>query len=321
MNSLTIVTNPCEDTYADVLPMLYKMCWNMKKRFGGNFTEYLSSANIGFMKAYNTFRGNYNTAFSTWVWWKVRREFQMDVRNSMMDEITINTGDDIDLGILVESWDSFGKLKSDLIDSGQFVAMKEIQRLFYMNSRYIDLIPFGPIGGRGQTVKWPPDLDTEMNITGFKEAYESAIPLVIQNQPQIEIKIISLAGLAVLKLFSWNDRRHERNKDAADLALILRSYTDAGNAERIPDEMPDFVEQDDFDYIAAGARLLGKDISRIFRGNTVQKILEILEDEVGDSEQHRLIEDMIQSRAIAGDHYGKMLNLLEQMKRGIEEGN
>ena len=228
---------------------------------------------------------------------------------------------DIDLGILVESWDSFGKLKSDLIDSGQFVAMKEIQRLFYMNSRYIDLIPFGPIGGRGQTVKWPPDLDTEMNITGFKEAYESAIPLVIQNQPQIEIKIISLAGLAVLKLFSWNDRRHERNKDAADLALILRSYTDAGNAERIPDEMPDFVEQDDFDYIAAGARLLGKDISRIFRGNTVQKILEILEDEVGDSEQHRLIEDMIQSRAIAGDHYGKMLNLLEQMKRGIEEGN
>lgn len=224
---------------------------------------------------------------------------------------------DVDLGIQVSNWDAFNRMKSDLIKTGHFSPTREIHRLRYENNKIIDLIPFGPIGGRNETIKWPPDGDSQMIIDGFEETYKTALNVIIQNSPKVEVKVVSLAGLAVLKLFSWNDRRYERNKDAADLALILRSYSDADNADRIFDELPDLLEREDFDYVAAGARLLGKDISRIFKKKTINKILAILENEVGERDQHRLIEDMIQSGMISGDNFSEMQKLIEEIKKGI----
>jgi predicted nucleotidyltransferase len=78
------------------------------------------------------------------------------------------------------------------------------------------------------------------------------------------VKVVSLPGLAVLKLFSWKERRFESNKDASDLAIILHSYWEAWNTDRISEGLPDVLEQEDFDFVAAGARLLGKDAALFY---------------------------------------------------------
>jgi predicted nucleotidyltransferase len=66
--------------------------------------------------------------------------------------------------------------------------------------------------------------------------------------------------LAVLKILAWSERRmQEPRKDASDLLLILQSYLDAGNSERLYSEASQLIENHDFDYERAAAWLAGKD--------------------------------------------------------------
>ncbi len=226
---------------------------------------------------------------------------------------------DYDLGVQLESWESFVMLKSALIKTGCLTETREYHRLLYKNSKNVDLIPFGRIGGRKKVLKWPPTGDVEMNIAGFEAAYESAVYIVIQNNPRIEIKVVSLPGLAALKIFSWNDRSYEKTTDAADLAVILRSYSDAGNSDRIYENRMELLKQRDYDYVSAGAGLLGEDIKRILKNGSLKKVLAILKNEIGVKDKYRLIEDMIRSGVISGQDFAGMLNLLEEMTRGIEK--
>lgn len=58
----------------------------------------------------------------------------------------------------------------------------------------------------------------------------------LRSKPVLDVKLVTLPGLAVMKIFSWNDKYPKRKKDATDLFLVIRYYSDAGNFERIPDE-------------------------------------------------------------------------------------
>ena len=51
-----------------------------------------------------------------------------------------------------------------------------------------------------------------------------------------EKKVVSLAGLAILKLLAWSDRGRENPKDAYDLIHLMNSYADAGKFDRAYDE-------------------------------------------------------------------------------------
>jgi len=50
--------------------------------------------------------------------------------------------------------------------------------------------------------------------------------------------------LALMKIISWNDRYSERDRDAKDLALLRRTYLDAGNVEHLNNEEADLVERE-----------------------------------------------------------------------------
>jgi predicted nucleotidyltransferase len=77
------------------------------------------------------------------------------------------------------------------------------------------------------------------------------------------VRVASLAGLALMKIVAWADRRFER--DAQDLGLIMRHYLDAGNQDRIYSEQGDCIDllDDEFDYDKASARILGRDLGRL----------------------------------------------------------
>jgi predicted nucleotidyltransferase len=99
--------------------------------------------------------------------------------------------------------------------------------------------------------------------------------------------------LVALKLIAWQDRGlREPGKDAADLDVIFRSYGDAGNTERMFDEIPGLDERTDFDFELAGAELLGRDLGKTKGGELVEAIRELLEIESNAEGELRLAREM-----------------------------
>ena len=122
-----------------------------------------------------------------------------------------------------------------------------------------------------------------------------------------------------MKIVSWNVGYPSRIKDANDLALIMGNYTDTGNTERIFDEHSDLLDSEDFDYVKAGARLLGHDIAAILSSDLKDRVVGILDKETGKKEEYKLIEDILMSKTLINADFDSLLDLLDELKRGILE--
>ena len=221
---------------------------------------------------------------------------------------------DIDLGINVSSWDEFNQLKEALENTGMFAQSRARQRLVYNNSIPVDIVPFGAISSADGNIRWPPNQDEVMNIVGFEDAFKLALPVRLREEPPLDINFASPLGLAVMKLFAWNDRNAAGNKDAIDLATVLRTYLDVGNRERLYSDHPDLLT-DDFDYVLAGAELLGRDISSSVSFTTKMLVIEILRTETDVESQSRLAEDM--SRRPSTIPFEQNLAMLLSMMKGV----
>lgn len=113
---------------------------------------------------------------------------------------------DIDLAVQVSNWDEFQNLKDSLIATGEFADTKMTQRLQYRESIPVDIVPFGAITEADGSINWPPNFATRMSILGFAEAYEDALPVRLNNGPEIEVYVASPTSLAALKLIAWKER-------------------------------------------------------------------------------------------------------------------
>ena len=201
---------------------------------------------------------------------------------------------DIDIGVLVASWDQFENLKNKLIDTNSFSPSRETQRLVYEGTFPVDIIPFGDIANQEGAIEWPPDQGNRMSVLGFDECYRHAISVKLSSNPELVIKVTNLAGLALLKLISWDDNPERRGKDAPDIFLILRHYLDAGNLERVFDEGGEMLQEDDHDYDLISARFLGRNIGRISSSKAKAKLISILEREACSKQGHQIAMDVIQ---------------------------
>jgi len=226
---------------------------------------------------------------------------------------------DIDFGVRVPDWNQYNELKQCLIETGKFTPCEEAHRLKFQNSMLVDLIPFGPIADNKSDIKWPPSHEIVMRILGFEESFRHSQTVRLRTKPFLDVKIVTLAGLALMKIFSWKNNYPERGRDATDLALIIQNYTDAGNFDRILNEESDLLDSEDFDYVYAGSRLLGRDIANILTPETKKEVLEILNNETGEQNRYRLIEDMIRSIIGRSNDFKYLLDLLEELKLGILE--
>lgn len=225
---------------------------------------------------------------------------------------------DIDLGVQVQDWPGYDKIKIELIKTGRFKAdKKRSQRLLFEDLMPIDIIPFGAIAGPDQLLSWPPEHDTSISTVGFEDVCYNSIIVRICANPVLDIPFASLAGLTLLKIISWDDNPLRRDKDAHDLLLLMRTYLDAGNQERLWEEENDLMG-DDFDYVLAGSRLLGRDIARMLSPYTKGMVVKILDKETGEQNRYRLVENMMYKGA-EGRDFDMALRLLEELKTGILE--
>jgi predicted nucleotidyltransferase len=176
---------------------------------------------------------------------------------------------DVDIGVAVRSWSEYEQLRKALTDSGKFINTNIEQRLIWVENRItLDLVPFGEIESPKGFVAFPPDGAFIMTTHGFTEAQKNTIVVLLDEA--LTIRVVSLAGLGLLKLVSWSDRPFERERDVQDLWFIIKNYLDAGNEERLfqPEsrEYIDLVEN--FDFELTGARLFGRDIAKLLNENT-----------------------------------------------------
>jgi predicted nucleotidyltransferase len=85
----------------------------------------------------------------------------------------------------------------------------------------------------------------------------------------------------------------------------------------------DLVEIEGFDYVRAGARLLGRDIASIGEPETIGRIREILAKETADQGHDRLIQAMMAGRGVSDEErknrFGELLGQLRQLLMGIED--
>ena len=226
---------------------------------------------------------------------------------------------DIDLGVEVASWEQFKTLFESLISTGQFSPTPERQRL-RCGTVLIDILPFGPITDEDKKISWPPEHEIIMSMVGFEEAYEHSITIRVSSGPDLDIKLASLPGLAIMKLISWKEKYPNRKRDAEDLLLIMNKYEEAGNSERLYGEDLPLLQEEGFDTKLAGTRLLGRDMAKISDPRTVQIVNEILDAETEELSQYKLLTNMIRETGMAETRFDEILLQLEKLKQGIIEG-
>jgi len=226
---------------------------------------------------------------------------------------------DVDFGVEVSDWDEFQALKEGLIATTQFQSTQSAHKLLFKHTLPVDIVPFGPLEHANKEISWPPDHNVRMNVLGFEDAYRNAQMVRLKNAPILDIPFATPAGLALLKVIAWNDRKPRGGKDAGDLIFLMRNYLDAGNQERLAEEHADLLDADDFDYERTGVLLLGLDMAKIMAPETRRVVLEILERETGDQKRYSLIEDMLPYYTGTGDSFGECLQFLEALKARIQE--
>lgn len=124
---------------------------------------------------------------------------------------------DVDYAIAVDSWERFRGLRTALLASGHFDEGK-IEHRIYLKAPSareeipVDLIPFGGVA-QDDVIRWPPNRETIMTVAGFEDAIAAAVQ--VQVSADLTVPVASLAGIAVLKLFAWQDR-YTTDKDALD---------------------------------------------------------------------------------------------------------
>lgn len=205
---------------------------------------------------------------------------------------TLRATKDVDFGIAVRDWDAFQRIREAISAGGEFAPdPRAAHRLNHrqVGGFHIDLVPFGPLASAEGEIAWPPDRSVVMNVTGFDEACAAALQVAVDGG--LVVRVASLPGLTLMKLFAWRDRRHEAiHKDAWDLRLLLTRYEQAGNADRIYDEGAMAIEE--FDAARAAARLLGRDVAALLRPRSRAALLSLLDAELNHADSSGLVEQI-----------------------------
>ncbi len=220
---------------------------------------------------------------------------------------------DLDIGVAVRDWSEFELVAAKLSEDANFVQDPKMVHRLRKDNYPLDIIPYDGVETPEHTIAWPPDREVVMNVAGFQDAFEAAV--VVQVEAGLDIRVVSLPGLAVLKFLAWSDRGTVDSRDARDLATLLRSYVDAGNNDRLYEAEFDAMEAVDFNLELAGARLLGRDARLVASEDVRAQVLDLLRDSI---RRTRLATDMTTVWSNLEDVTSVVEKFLEQFQEGLQ---
>jgi predicted nucleotidyltransferase len=196
--------------------------------------------------------------------------------------------EDLDIAMAVGNWHSFEIVEKRLLARGAAHAPTPRHR-FQLQGWNVDILPFGGVDENG-VILWPPENDTAMTVTGFEEASQHALEIILPGPTRVFVA--SPPGLLILKLVAWNERHLERPRhDAVDVRALLLSYAGTWNENRLYDEADDLLQRFKYDNELAGAALIGRDAAAIAFPTTLDRIRTIVEQDLA-SESFVLAADM-----------------------------
>ncbi len=231
---------------------------------------------------------------------------------------------DVDLVVQIVSWEDYAGVSSALLGAQRFQKdTMHAQRFRHRLGILVDVLPFGGIEQPTGMISWPPESQTVMSTLGMVEATETALLLRLRALPPLDVRVCSPAGLAILKIIAWSERRETYgSKDAQDLMLLMRHYLDLEDIHPDPTETKDLWDEE-ADYELASARLLGRHIAMIARDHTRLKLEEILAAETDEHSPLKLATDMVRDQLSLGqdDALSQVLRLLSALRKGLQEGS
>lgn len=191
--------------------------------------------------------------------------------------------EDVDIAVMVRDWDTFEALRTGMIASGDFAPRPgpATHRLRFKDGMPLDIVPFGGIERADRTIAWPPDHQTVYDCFGAREAFAASVEVLLPEG--VHLRVASIPALALLKVTAWHDRKYTHpGRDAPDLLLYLKTYLDCGNLDRATSEHRDLFDAETYDYEAAGARLLARDLAKVLDAAAIQRVLQILSPEADE---------------------------------------
>lgn len=223
---------------------------------------------------------------------------------------------DVDLGIMVASWERYKALVDRLRRDHRFQPdPKQQQRLLFGDDGMLDLVPFGGIESGDRMIRWPPDNDFSMSVIGFREAYADTINVKLDG---LTVPVISPAGLVLLKLVAWSERHYAQpKKDAADLAYVLRHFGAILTEQALFDEYFDAVEAAGFDVDLAASRVLGRKIATLAEKDTQAFVLSLLQGELGHGTDSLLVREIREH--MGGANEERAHDFLQNLMAGFVE--
>ena len=240
------------------------------------------------------------------------RDIIMELHDEQSGRLTY----DLDIAITINDWSQWDTVEKEIVSLPNFKKnIAQQQRFIYKDTFALDIVPFGEIMKQGNKIFWPPDESFAMSVLGF-DAVEDA-SLKINVDQEIEIKIASLCGIFILKVFAWKDRHQKDNKDADDIGFILANYLETHREASL--EHYDIVYPEDHTVLTGGGSMLGIHVAEILHDYPDVKIavMKILHSELDKSEESTLINQILETNRMMkfDEVYASFKNVVNQLEK------
>lgn len=221
---------------------------------------------------------------------------------------------DIDFAIFINDKGTYENLKKYLIDIEGFSPYKgNAFVLIWKSFIQVDLLPFGEIEDKNDSVKVEGSGLTSINMPGFKEVYDDGLPEVELEEIH-KFKFCTLPGIVILKLLAWQDRPEIRGDDIKDVSNVLKHFFNM-YVEEIYENHNDLFGDDNLDLHLIAARVMGREMNKISKRSDVlyNRIKNLLDVNTKDIDMARIMVEFYENTIEDN------LAILEQIKAGYLE--
>ena len=216
---------------------------------------------------------------------------------------------DIDFTVWLNDQEAWEKLSAYLIAEECFERAAKQPCRFYHQGAIVDIIPFGGIEKDGEVVLHPPTI--ELSVYGCQEVAEEAVTV------KGPFKVVTIPGLCILKLISFDEKPDWRAKDWDDFIFLQTTYADIATKDLFSGQHDELVEEI-AELPLAAARLLGRHMQPIANKNKAlkTKIICILQSRLRNFSQAEI--DQMYERE-KGDSTIRTWKLISQTIKGLKD--
>lgn len=211
---------------------------------------------------------------------------------------------DVDAAVAIEL-DDFPRLTDQLKAEGWKQNARMEQRWEALEGARIDLIPAGAALRQQGHLVWPVS-GMKMSLAGFEHAFVDSVLYPIA--PDLSVKVVSLPALVLLKISSYLDNPHGREKDLQDLGALLHRY-DPSDEERFSED----ILAAGLEYDTVPSYLLGRRLAALCSTEEAQSVAHLL-GELRNSESRAF---HLFNRA-AGNIDERTIALVDSFSRGFQ---